>query len=68
MAHKLGSSSTKNNRDSKPKHLGLKCAVGHTIRSGSVIARQRGCQIKKVKNVNLGKDSTLYALKDGIVK
>lgn len=68
MAHKLGSGSTKNNRDSKPKHLGLKCVVGHLIRSGSIIARQRGCQFKKADNVDLGKEYTLYALKDGIVK
>ena len=68
MAHKLGSGSTKNNRDSKAKHLGIKCAVGHIIRSGSVIARQRGCQIKKANHVELGKEYTLYALKDGIVK
>ena len=68
MAHKKGAGSTKNGRDSKSKRLGIKCFQNHKVQTGSIIIRQRGASIKPGKNIGIGKDFTLYALKDGLVK
>nr|UHY41200.1 ribosomal protein L27 [Thalassionema frauenfeldii] len=68
MAHKKGAGSTKNGRDSNSKRLGVKCFGGQTVRAGNIIIRQRGMKIKPGQNVKSGKDYTLFALKDGIVK
>ncbi|MBI5138422.1 MAG: 50S ribosomal protein L27 [Candidatus Vogelbacteria bacterium] len=68
MAHKKAGGSTKNLRDSNPKYLGTKLYSGETAKSGSIIVRQRGTVIMPGKNVGLGRDHTLFALKSGIVK
>ena len=68
MAHKKGMGSTKNGRDSHSKRLGPKRADGQLVTAGSILVRQRGTKIHPGKNVNKGKDDTLFALIDGIVK
>nr|YP_011007326.1 50S ribosomal protein L27 [Scytothamnus australis]WAM64755.1 50S ribosomal protein L27 [Scytothamnus australis] len=67
MAHKKGAGSTKNGRDSKSKRLGVKCFHGHKVQAGNILIRQRGLTIKPGDNVGIGKDYTLYALKEGLV-
>ena len=68
MAHKKGSGSTKNGRDSNSKRLGVKKYGGEEVISGNIILRQRGSKFKPGNNVGMGKDYTLFALIDGIVK
>ncbi len=68
MAHRKAGGSAKNLRDSNPKYLGTKLYEGEKARSGAIIVRQRGTRILPGKNVGLGRDHTLYALKDGTVK
>lgn len=68
MAHKKGSGSTKNGRDSNSKRLGVKKYGGEIVRPGNIIVRQRGNKFKLGKNVNQGKDYTIYSLINGIVK
>ncbi|MCL5283366.1 MAG: 50S ribosomal protein L27 [Armatimonadetes bacterium] len=68
MAHKKGVGSSRNGRDSNPKRLGVKEFSGETVRAGSVLVRQRGTPLKAGRNVDLGKDHTLFALVDGVVK
>jgi large subunit ribosomal protein L27 len=68
MAHKKGGGSSKNGRDSKPKMLGVKVHDGQVIRAGGIIIRQRGAQWVENFNVGRGRDFTLYALMDGVVK
>ena len=58
----------KNLTDSKPKYLGVKVNHGESLKTGSIIVRQRGTDVLPGKNVGLGKDHTLFALKDGIVE
>lgn len=65
MAHKKAGGSTRNGRDSKPKYLGLKRAGGQVIKPGTIILRQRGTQFHPGQYVGMGKDHTLYALKEG---
>ncbi len=67
MAHKKGLGSTKNGRDSKAKRLGVKRYAGQTVTAGSILVRQRGTALKPGENVGLGRDDTLFALKDGVV-
>jgi len=67
MAHRKAGGSAKNLTDSKPKYLGTKLYAGERARPGSIIVRQRGTKILPGKNVSLGKDHTLFSLKDGIV-
>ena len=67
MAHRKAGGSAKNLTDSKPKYLGTKLYAGEKARPGSIIVRQRGTKILPGKNVSLGKDHTLFSLKDGIV-
>ncbi len=67
FAHKKGGGSTKNGRDSQSKRLGVKAYAGEMITAGSIIVRQRGTKIYPGKNVGLGKDYTLFALKNGKV-
>ena len=67
MAHKKGSGSTKNGRDSNSKRLGVKKYGGQSVRCGNIIIRQRGNRFKVGQNVGQGKDYTLYSLVDGIV-
>lgn len=67
MAHKQGGGSTKNNRDSRSKRLGIKKHNLNYIRKGGIILRQRGFQYLNGINVAVGKDFTLYSLIDGFV-
>ena len=68
MAHKKGGGSTRNGRDSNSQRLGVKSYGGERISAGSIIIRQRGTRFKPGWNVGRGKDDTLFALKDGVVK
>ena len=68
MAHKKGMGSTKNGRDSEGKRLGVKRADGQFVLAGNILYRQRGTKMHPGKNVGIGSDDTLFALKDGIVK
>jgi large subunit ribosomal protein L27 len=68
MAHKKGGGKTKNGRDSQGKRLGVKRYDGNLVNAGTIIVRQRGTRIHPGSNVGVGKDYTLYALIDGIVK
>ena len=68
MAHKKAGGSAKNLRDSGPQYLGTKLYDGQKAKTGSIIVRQRGTKILAGANVGIGKDHTLFALKDGIVK
>ncbi|PIR69838.1 MAG: 50S ribosomal protein L27 [Candidatus Niyogibacteria bacterium CG10_big_fil_rev_8_21_14_0_10_46_36] len=67
MAHTKAQGSTKNLRDSKPKYLGIKLSDGAKAQAGSIIVRQRGTRYTPGKNVGIGKDHTIFALKDGTV-
>jgi large subunit ribosomal protein L27 len=68
MAHKKGQGSSRNGRDSNPKYLGPKTGSGEAVRAGSILVRQRGTPKLPGKNVGLGRDHTLFALTDGIVR
>lgn len=68
MAHRKAGGSAKSLRDSNPKYLGTKLYDGQQASAGSVIVRQRGTKILPGDNVGIGKDHTLFALKDGVVK
>ena len=68
MAKTKAAGATKLGRDSLPKYLGVKLFEGQKAKSGSIIIRQRGTKFLPGKNVKLGKDDTLYALKEGIVR
>ena len=68
FAHKKGVGSTKNGRDSESKRLGVKKADGASVIAGNIIVRQRGTKIHPGTNVGIGKDDTLFALVDGVVK
>jgi large subunit ribosomal protein L27 len=68
VAHKKGGGSTRYGRDSNAKRLGVKKYAGETVRAGAILVRQRGTRIYPGNNVGVGKDYTLYALIDGIVK
>lgn len=67
FAHKKGGGSSRNGRDSQPKRLGVKAFGGQTVRAGTIIVRQRGTRVRPGDNVGVGRDHTLFALKDGIV-
>ena len=68
MAHKKGGGSTRLGRDSKAKRLGVKRYAGQQVNSGTILVRQRGTRIHPGNNVGVGKDHTLFALINGIVK
>lgn len=68
FAHKKGMGSTKNGRDSESKRLGAKRADGQFITAGSIIYRQRGTKIHPGVNVGKGKDDTLFAKEDGVLR
>ena len=68
MAQKKAGGSSRNGRDSKSKRLGIKKFGGEFVINGNIIVRQRGTKYHNGKNVGIGKDHTLYALKNGIVK
>ena len=68
MAHRKAGGTAKNLRDSQPKYLGIKLYDGQKANSGSIIVRQRGTTVLAGNNVGMGKDHTLFALKEGTVK
>ena len=68
FAHKKGVGSSRNGRDSESKRLGAKRADGQFVLAGNILVRQRGTKIHPGNNVGIGKDDTLYALVDGVVK
>ncbi len=67
MAHKKGTGSTRNGRDSNAQRLGVKRYGGQVVRAGSILVRQRGCKFHPGNNVGIGSDDTLFAKIDGIV-
>lgn len=67
MAHKKGTGSTRNGRDSTAKRLGVKRYGGEAVRAGNILIRQRGTKIHPGENVGRGSDDTLFALVDGVV-
>jgi len=67
MAHKKGGGSSRNGRDSQAQRLGVKVFSGQFVHSGSILVRQRGTRIKPGRNVDVGKDDTLFATTSGIV-
>jgi len=68
MAHKKGQGSTQNNRDSAGRRLGVKKYGGEAVIPGNIIIRQRGTKVHPGNGVGMGKDHTIYALVEGVVK
>ncbi|GJM22319.1 MAG: 50S ribosomal protein L27 [Planctomycetota bacterium] len=68
MAHKKGQGSTRNGRDSNPQHRGVKRYGGQAVTTGTIIVRQVGSKFHAGHNVGQGKDYTLFALTDGVVR
>jgi large subunit ribosomal protein L27 len=68
MAHKKGQGSVRNGRDSVSKRLGVKLFGGESVRAGGIIIRQRGARWVAGRNVGVGRDWTLFALADGVVR
>ncbi|BAZ89448.1 50S ribosomal protein L27 [Cylindrospermopsis raciborskii LB2897] len=67
MAHKKGTGSTRNGRDSNAQRLGVKRFGGQVVRAGNILVRQRGTKFHPGNNVGIGNDDTLFALIDGVV-
>jgi large subunit ribosomal protein L27 len=68
MAHKKGVGSSKNGRDSQSKRLGVKRFDGERVLAGNILVRQRGTRFKPGMNAGLGRDFTVFALRDGVVR
>ncbi|TMD13150.1 MAG: 50S ribosomal protein L27 [Chloroflexi bacterium] len=68
MAHKKGAGSSRNGRDSVGQRLGIKAGAGQAVNAGTVILRQRGTAIFAGSNVGMGRDHTLFALVDGVIR
>ena len=68
MAHKKGSGSTKNGRDSNSQRLGIKVYGNQTVKAGGIIVRQRGLTFRPGRSIGVGKDYTLFELQSGIVE
>lgn len=68
MAHKVGQGTSSNGRESASKRLGVKRFGGQKVLAGTIIVRQRGTRLHAGRNVGVGRDWTLFALKDGVVK
>jgi large subunit ribosomal protein L27 len=68
MAHKKGAATSRNGRDSQGQRLGVKRFAGEAVNAGTILVRQRGTRIHPGENVGMGKDHTLFATIDGIVK
>lgn len=68
MAHKKGGGSSRNGRDSSSQKRGVKIYAGHSVQAGNILVRQVGSSIHAGKNVGTGRDFTLFALVDGVVK
>jgi len=68
MAHKKGQGSSRNGRDSNAQRLGVKVFDGETVTGGSIIVRQRGTRFQPSDGTSLGKDDTVFATRDGVVR
>jgi large subunit ribosomal protein L27 len=68
VAHKKASGGTRGNRDSQPKRLGVKKYSGQAVKCGNIVVRQRGTRLLPGDNMGVGKDHTLFALTEGVVK
>ena len=68
MAHKKGLGSSRNGRDSNPKMLGVKVFSGQAVRSGAIIVRQRGTRFRPGPGAGIGRDDTIFAMRDGTVE
>jgi len=68
MSTTKSAGSTRLGRDSQPKYLGIKLFAGAKARAGQILVRQRGTKLFMGKNVGMGKDNTLFALKEGVVQ
>jgi len=68
VAHKKGGGSSRNGRDSQSKRLGVKRYAGQSVNAGTILVRQRGTRIHPGNNVGVGRDYTLFALINGVVK
>ncbi|MCE8002996.1 MULTISPECIES: 50S ribosomal protein L27 [Billgrantia] len=68
MAHKKAAGSTRNGRDSESKRLGVKLFGGQAVTAGNIIVRQRGTRFHAGTGVGIGRDHTLFALSDGVIK
>jgi len=68
MAHKKGQGSSRNGRDSNPQFLGVKRYAGQLVTTGTILVRQRGTKLRPGRNVGVGRDHTLFALSDGVVR
>ena len=68
MAHKKGLGSSRNGRDSNPKMLGVKIFDGQEVRSGMILVRQRGTRFRPGPGTGLGRDDTIFAVRDGRVE
>ena len=68
MAHKKGLGSSRNGRDSNPKMLGVKVFSGQQVTAGSIIVRQRGTKFRPGPGTSIGKDDTIFAIRDGVAE
>ena len=68
MAHKKGMGSVKNGRDSNPKYLGVKTFAGQDVKAGQIIVRQRGTRFRPGPGTQIGRDDTIFAVRDGKVE
>ena len=68
MAHKKGAGSSRNGRDSNPQYLGVKRYGGQQVTSGSILVRQKGTKFHPGRSVEKGRDDTLFAVSDGVVR
>ena len=68
MAHKKGLGSSKNGRDSQSKRLGVKIFAGQDVKAGMIIVRQRGTRFRPGDGVGIGRDDTLFAMREGVVE
>ena len=68
MAHKKGLGSSRNGRDSESKRLGVKVFAGQSVKAGMIIVRQRGTKFRPGPGVGLGRDDTIFALREGVVE
>jgi large subunit ribosomal protein L27 len=67
MAHKKGLGSSRNGRDSNPKMLGVKIFDGQTVKAGMILVRQRGTRFRPGEGASIGRDDTIFAVRDGVV-
>lgn len=68
MSHKKGQGTSRNGRDSNPQYLGVKKFGGQKVVAGNILIRQRGTRFRAGENVKMGRDHTLFAVKDGVVE